>query len=287
LPDSGAPVVGAASWWTVVSEAELLEGIRARSQAALALLYERYHRRVLGQTRRQLGADGADAVDDVVSETFTRFLAAVQERDIEVASIGGLLCSIARNLAVDRHREQRRIVLVRDFDDAQVTPAHDERDVDGAIVDGRWRVPQSSRDADALFEREAARMAISRLPPPARALLELVLDSDESVGRLAERLGRSQQSLSSAVYRTVERLRQEYVVAHVLPSTSPSCWGCISSLGAFVRGELRARRQAEVIGHLRGCTDCRARLGAALEADGELPHPRRLVGRGERRSDGK
>jgi RNA polymerase sigma factor (sigma-70 family) len=272
---------------SVVSEAELLEGVRARSQPALVLLYERYHRRVLGQARRQLGADHADAIDDVVSETFTRFLAAVQERGIEVASIGGLLCSIARNLAVDRHREQRRVVLVRDFDDAQVVPPHDERDVDGAIVDGRWNAPRSSRDADALFEREAARMAFGRLPPPARAVIELVLDSDESAGRLAARLGKSQQSLSSAVYRTVERLRQEYVVAHVLPSESPSCWGCISSLGAFVRGELRARRQAAVIGHLRGCTDCRARLGAALEADGELPHPRRLAGRGGGRSDGK
>lgn len=271
----------------VVSEAELLEGIRARSQPASALLYERYLRRVRGQARRQLGADCADALDDVVSETFTHFFAAVQERGIEVASVGGLLCSIARNLAVDRHREQRRVVLVSDFDDARVVPARDERDADGTIVDGRWSTPHLSSDADAMFECEAARTAFDRLPPPARAVLELVLDSDESAGRLAARLGRSQQSLSSAVYRAVERLRQEFIVAHVLPSESPACWDCIRSLGAFVRGELRVRRHAAVIGHLRGCTDCRARLSAALEADGELPHARRHDSRGEGCSDGE
>lgn len=271
----------------MVSEAELLEGIRAQSQRAVELLYEQYCPRVRGAAIRQLGDENPDAIDDVVSETFTRFLTAVQERGVTVTNVGGHLCAIARNLAVDRHREQRRVVLVSNFDDSPVVSALDERDADGSIADGRWGVMRPSRELDAQFERVAALAAFNRLSPSARAVLALVLESDESIGRLAAMHGMSAQGLSSAIYRAVERLRQEFVVAHLLPSEVPACWRCVRSLGALVRGGARVRRHGDVIGHLEVCGECRARLGAALEADGELPHGRRhRRDHGGRPSDG-
>ena len=73
------------------------------------------------------------------------------------------------------------------------------------------------------------------------------------------------------VRRAREGLRRLYLQQHVARATHPECgWAC-DRLGGLVRGRLAARDRARLDAHLVWCADCRSRLDAVTEADGDGP----------------
>ncbi len=219
---------------TESSDAALISAVRAGDSAAYGTLFERHRdaaMRMAGQLVR-----GPEA-DDLVAETFTRVLSALQDgKGPDVAFRAYLLTSI-RRLHIDRLRAGRR-----------VRPTDDESELDRAVafVD----------PAEMRFEQGAAADAFSSLPERWQLVLWHLDVEGQKPAEIAPLLGMSANSVSALAYRAREGLRQAYLQEHLAPTLHASCRQTTGMLGAYVRRGLSARDTAKVDQHLDSCSRC-------------------------------
>jgi RNA polymerase sigma-70 factor (ECF subfamily) len=97
-----------------VSDARLVDAVRAGKLEAFGELVQRYERRLLGVIRRFI--DDLDVADDLTQDTFLRVYQRLDQFDPS-RRFGPWLFQIGVNLALDWHRRRKRRIWGRLFTD--------------------------------------------------------------------------------------------------------------------------------------------------------------------------
>jgi RNA polymerase sigma factor (sigma-70 family) len=140
----------------------------------------RYAARITGDTVE---------AEDVVQDAWLRFRATASSRLLEEPS--GYLFRIVHNLAIDRHRRQRRL---------------DRTFVSGAAVEELAPSDEPSQQAAAESKDDIAllRAALAKLPPRTRRAFELHRFEGMTLVNIGEELGISKSLASELVIDAVE-----------------------------------------------------------------------------------
>src|SRR5262245_8873225 len=223
---------------SALSDAELITSVRAGSDAAFAVLYER-HAGAARAAARSLGASRSD-VDDLVAEAFTRVLSALRRGAGPEIAFRPYLMTCVRNAWYDKARKDGRVDV----------PGEVPEDINLALLN----VPPDSEDARMVAA------AFASLPER----WQMVLWHTEVEGRPAAEvgplLGLAPNAVAALAYRAREGLRQAYLQAHLQLPPPDGCRDTITKLGAYVRDGLSARDRRKVDEHLKSCERCTALL---------------------------
>lgn len=127
--------------YSLAEDTDLIFAIAAGQDAALSVLYDRFHRQCFAFSVRILGTEG-DA-EEAVQETFVRVWRNAGQYDRAKAGVGSWVLSITRNLCLDELRRRRRRVPqlptmdgALDLADSERTDLTAEREILGAQVRG-------------------------------------------------------------------------------------------------------------------------------------------------------
>ena len=163
-------------------------------RAAMRFLYLRYADNVYGYARSIVQNDH-DA-EDVVQQVFTRVLTAIENYELRSVPFSAWLLRITHNLAIDYVRRRRPVV-----DDAEASLAEERPQLEAADLRGMLE--------DALAE----------LPAVQREIVVLRHLAGYSPGEIAERLGRSEDSVHGLHHRGRRALQVALTHAGASPST--------------------------------------------------------------------
>ena len=224
------------------SDAELITRVRAGDRAAYGELYSRHSTAAL-TLARQFSRSPAEA-DDLVSESFARVLDTLIAGGGPDTAFRAYLFTTLRNTAYDRTRKDKRLSFTDDVE------AHDVAvDVDDPVV--------------LQAENSLVGKAFNALPERWQAVLWYTQVDGMSPAEAGVLLGMSANAVTSLAYRAREGLREAYLQAHLADTAAERCRTTVDRLGAWARGGLSKREQAQVDAHLAECDRCRA-LAAEL-----------------------
>jgi RNA polymerase sigma factor (sigma-70 family) len=236
------------------TDTDLLAAVRAGDTAAYGTLYER-HSAATRQLAHALTRDPADA-DDLVAETFTKVFATLRAGRGPLVAFRAYLNTTLRHVSYHRRRRDSRLEFTDDLT--------------------RYDEGQPFQDpALARLEQTYAARAFRQLPARWRSVLWHTEVEGLSPAQIAPVLGMTPNAVAVLAHRAREGLRRLYLQQHVAVADQPECRWAGDHLGAHVRGRLASRDDTRMIGHLRGCADCRARLAAVTEEDGTRYRPYR------------
>lgn len=219
------------------SDAELITAVRAGDTESYGVLYDRH----VGAARslsRQLTRDPNEG-DDLVSEAFAKVLAILQGGGGPDVAFRAYLLTSVRRVAYDRTRAGARL---------QVTDDLEPYDSGEEFVD----------PAVAGLERTIVSRAYSSLPERWQTVLWHTEVEGLSPAEIAPLLGLTANGVAALAYRAREGLRQAYLQQHVMGQLADGCRPYADRLGAYARGGLSRRENAQVEAHLEHCEDCRA-----------------------------
>ncbi|WP_291378065.1 sigma-70 family RNA polymerase sigma factor, partial [Demequina sp.] len=236
-----------ALWTEMSSDPELIAGVRAGDSAAFGVLYER-HATAARKVAAQYTNTPAD-IDDVVSESFSRVLRALQQGDGPDLAFRAYLFTIVRRTGMDLINKGIR-----------TRPRDDMSPYESALG------YEASSDEPALanFEQGLVADAFTSLPERWQAVLWYTEVEKKSPKEIAPLLGLSANGVAALSYRAREALRQAYLQQHLATAGDVDCLEANAQLGAFVRGGLNKRESSRVDEHVRTCAKCAA-LVAELE----------------------
>ncbi|WP_344771557.1 sigma-70 family RNA polymerase sigma factor [Aeromicrobium panaciterrae] len=216
------------------SDADLIAAVRGGDTEAYGLLFER-HRQAATRLAGHL-VPGPDA-DDLVSESFARVLAVLQDGKGPDEFFRAYLLSAIRRLHLDRIRGTKR-----------VRTTGDESELDRAV---EFVDPTTMQ-----FEHGAAAAAFASLPERWQLVLWHLDVEGQKPAAIAPLLGMSANSVSALAYRAREGLRQAYLQGHLAPTLHEGCRRTTGQLGAYVRKGLSNRDVHAVEAHLDDCSRC-------------------------------
>ncbi|WP_082095984.1 sigma-70 family RNA polymerase sigma factor [Demequina flava] len=230
-----------AMWTETSSDPELIAGVRAGDPGAFGVLYER-HVDAARKVATQYTNSHSD-VDDVVSESFSRVLRALQRGDGPDLAFRAYLFTIVRRTGMDVINKGIR-----------TKPRDDMSPYESAMG------YEASSDEPALegFEHSMVSEAYTSLPERWQAVLWYTEVEKKSPKDIAPLLGLSANGVAALAYRAREALRQAYLQQHLNTSEEVSCMEANSQLGAYVRGGLAKREHAKIDGHVQNCARCTA-----------------------------
>lgn len=198
-----APLINVADW----PDPWLIAAVRNEppDMAALDTLVQRYWGQLFGQCR--LLTLKHDEANDLAQATWCRVLRARQRLKPE-GSFRAYLATVAVNLWRDGHRSSRRAGTMADdqllsLDAAILT----DDGASSALID---RLP----DLNALQKEEQRLLmldmdhALEHLPPAWRDVLVARFITGESCASIAQRLGRTEQTISGWVRQAIRAMRQ-------------------------------------------------------------------------------
>ena len=164
-------------------------------RAAIRFLYLRYSGNVYGYARSIVRNDH-DA-EDVVQQVFTRMLTAIQNYEQRSVPFSAWLLRITHNMAIDYLRRR--------------TPVCE--DPERAVVEERT-------EFEAGQLRGALREALAELPEVQREIVVLRHFSGLSPGEIAERMGRTEDSIHGLHHRARRSLKRALTEAGATPMTA-------------------------------------------------------------------
>ena len=175
-------------------EFKLVERLRARDQAALDTLYERYSSIVYAIALRIIGQP-ADA-EDVVVDSFWQVWQQAENYDVSRGQLRSWIVTIARSRALDRLRMLRR------------SPLADAEEVN---VAGREMMADDNPEQAAWLSQKSAlvRAAMASLPREQRQALELAYYQGFSQSEVAERLGEPLGTIKTRIRLGMIKLREQ------------------------------------------------------------------------------
>ena len=175
-------------------ELQLVERLRARDQAALNTLYERYSGVVHAVALRIIGQP-ADA-EDVVVDSFWQVWQQATSYDATRGQLRTWIVTIARSRALDRLRVLRR------------SPLAEAEEVN---VAGREVVADDNPEQAAWLSQKSAivRAAMAGLPREQRQALELAYYHGLSQSEVAERLGEPLGTIKTRIRLGMMKLREQ------------------------------------------------------------------------------
>jgi RNA polymerase sigma-70 factor (ECF subfamily) len=168
----------------------LVTRIQAGDRAAFAVLYEQYFDRIYSYLRVALG--DAHEAEDGAQQVFMKLLEALPRYELRGQPFAAWLFTIARNLAVSRHRATGRLDVV----DPTKLAEHREREPQ----EPELRVLDWIKDEDVL-------LLIERLPLPQRQVLAMRYMVGMSPRETARVLDMSPNHVSVLQYRALGFLR--------------------------------------------------------------------------------
>lgn len=236
-----------ALWTETSSDPELIAGVRAGDSAAFGVLYERH-----ADAARKVAAqytNAASDIDDVVSESFSRVLRALQQGDGPDLAFRAYLFTIVRRTGMDLINKGIR---TRPRDDMST------------FEDALGYEASSDEPAMAGFEQSLVADAFKSLPERWQAVLWYTEVEKKSPKEIAPLLGLTANGVAALSYRAREALRQAYLQQHLTGADEVDCIEVNTQLGAYVRGGLSKREASRVDSHVQVCAKCAA-LIAELE----------------------
>ena len=162
--------------------------------AALRFLYTRYSGNVYGYARSIVRNDH-DA-EDVVQQVFTRMMTAIQSYEQRSVPFSAWLLRITHNMAIDFVRRRTPIVDEPERPVAEDRPQFESHQLRGALQE-----------------------ALTELPDVQREILVLRHLGGYSPGEIAERLGRSENSVHGLHHRGRRTLQRALTQAGATPCT--------------------------------------------------------------------
>lgn len=182
-----------------LADADLMPLVARRSESALVEVYRRYGRRVYPLIRRIVGNDGL--AEEVVQDVFVRLWNRPEQYRPDGGQLAAWLTTVARNLALDALRKDRRW--------------RDQADVDDHAYRLHTAAPEGGVEATL-----AVRDCLNTLPAEQREAVELAyfegLSHVEVAGRLGEPLG----TVKSRLRLAFEKLRTSLGSARVVDGVS-------------------------------------------------------------------
>ena len=179
----------------ITTDVELLQRIAAGDVLAVAELYDRHARMLLGLSLR-IVRDRSEA-EDVLHDAFVVVGERARQYIPERGAVGAWLVTLVRNLSIDRtRRRDRRGAIARDV------LAHDPEAIGAATaVD-----PEAG--AAGAADRERVRSALAGLPEVQRATLEIAFYEGLTYAEIAEREGVPLGTIKSRAARGLAALRE-------------------------------------------------------------------------------
>ncbi len=129
--------------------------------------------------------------EDLGAETFVRAFTAYSRDHPDPERIVAWIFAIARNVAIDHHRRNRR--WRRALDDLRHRP-EPTRDVESMAADRA--------------HLDSTLVALQRLRPRARQIIGLRMNTDMSHAEIGALLGMSERAAIAATHRALQRLRE-------------------------------------------------------------------------------
>ena len=164
-------------------------------RAAIRFLYLRYSGNVYGYARSIVRNDH-DA-EDVVQQVFTRMLTAIQNYEQRSVPFSAWLLRITHNMAIDYLRRRMPVC----------------EEPERAVVEER-------PEFEASQLRGALRDALAELPEVQREIVVLRHFGGLSPGEIAERLGRTEDSIHGLHHRARRTLKRALAEAGATPMTA-------------------------------------------------------------------
>src|SRR5215217_3108573 len=215
----------------LASDERLVEGVRAGSERAFEVLFDRYHRGVLGFCRHMLGS--VEEAEDAVQHTFLSAYRALSRSDARVV-FRPWLYTIARNRCLTMLRAR-----VRQSGEELVDPPTEHL---AAAVERRNDLRDLLRD-------------VARLPEEQRAALVLSELGDMSHDEIADVLGCRRDKVKALVFQA----RSSLIASRSARETP--CEEIRLQLSELRGGALRRNTLRR---HLKACAGCRE-FRAALQ----------------------
>jgi RNA polymerase sigma-70 factor, ECF subfamily len=158
-------------------------------------LFINSYRENLGEFTRYARSKVGDpeVAKDLVQEAFLKVWVCVREEK-EIHNMKSFLYHILKNLIVDRYRKQKSLSLELLLECGSEPYANDSERFFMDMLDGK-----------------AAIALIDKLPAKYKDILRMKYEKNLSVGEIAERSGRSPNSVSVCVHRGLTKLRALYV----------------------------------------------------------------------------
>lgn len=235
---------------TPTTDAQIIEGLRARDRDVWADLYAAYQPRLRAFAYRLSGS--LHDADDLVQETFVRAVPRLDQLDPETADIAGYLFATLRNLFLKQVERAGKTQPVGDVPEPRrAMPATDEPE----------------REAMVSRQQEEVRLANSRLEPRHRMVLALRELEDRSYAEIAEVVGMNENAVAQLLYRARASLRAEMRMAQIDPERLPvGCRRYLPLLAAHLDGQLGGARLTDTLAHLGSCDRCQDVLISMREA---------------------
>ncbi|MQY05410.1 hypothetical protein ACRB68_34850 [Actinomadura sp. RB68] len=230
----------------VLSDGELIAGVRAGDDSASAELFSRHHPAVLAYARGL--ARDAHTAEDLASEAFARTFAALRAGNGPGTSCRSYLYAVVRNTAVDWARSGRRTVVTDEVAAWADRPAEEG--------------PQ-----DDPGELDALRRAFRSLPGRWQLVLWHTVIEDEPPQQVSRVLGIEPGAVTQLSFRAREGLRQAFLAASC--ESRPECAPFLTQLAAGVRRP-GLRKGRALRAHLAGCADCRDAAERMADLNGRL-----------------
>jgi RNA polymerase sigma-70 factor (ECF subfamily) len=172
----------------------VIERARGHDAEALAEIYRRYVRRVMGLCRYMLGS--RESAEDATSEIFLKLQRSIESYDGSIPFPRWLL-RVAGNQCIDvlRRRQRGRKVFMDVADGAAVMEAaSSEPSPLGAVI--------------SMEERVQVRDTIARLPENYRVPLILRYYSELSYDEIAQQLDLERNNVAALIFRAKQELRR-------------------------------------------------------------------------------
>jgi RNA polymerase sigma-70 factor (ECF subfamily) len=173
-----------------MTDQRLLERLKADDAAALRILVDRHWLPLISYLTRSVGSS-TDAATDCAQETFCRLWERRATWSAE-GSVRGLLCRLARNIAISEHRRWR---------------AREHATRSSALFSGVSVAPTARPEQDEL--RAALARGIAALPLRRREVFLLRRVHGLSHQQIAERMGTSTQTVANQLSQALTTLRRE------------------------------------------------------------------------------
>lgn len=194
-----------------IDDAGLVREVAAGSEAALAILYDRYGDAVFAAAYRLTSDRGV--AEEVVQETFLTVWNRAELFDSSAGSLSAWLHTIGRNRAIDRLRAAGRRPRLTALSssaapDESETQALERVVAAGTVVAGAVPPPGPEQAAAGAELREAIQSAVAALSEVERTVILLAYQDQLSQVEIADRLAWPLGTVKTRTRRALLRLRE-------------------------------------------------------------------------------
>ena len=169
----------------------LVRALAQGNDGALAELYERHGRYVLGLAVRIVG--DRQAAEEVVQDVFTKLWSKARAYDASQAGVATWIMRITRNRAIDELRRR------------SARPPSQALDDDSPLPDGAAAAPDEL--AEASLRRGRVRAAMAQLPESQRKAVELAFFGGRTHNEIASELNQPLGTVKTRIRAAMQTLR--------------------------------------------------------------------------------